>query len=136
MDAGVALTTPPASAGSSPVPTGSTAVQAPAADGCGRKPSQDGCNPITNEGCARELGMQCDVDLASSDPRGVCVFSAPAPAGSPCLNLPPTESCPAGQTCVDFSECRKVCLCDDDCDAGDCCKTALGSSGYKTCGDC
>ena len=136
MDAGVALPTTAASAGASPRAAGSTAAQPTAADGCGRTVSKDGCNPITNEGCAQELGMQCDVDLASNDLRGVCVFSAPAPDGSTCLNIPPTESCPAGQTCVDFSECRKLCLCADDCDAGDCCNDALGSSGFKTCSSC
>jgi hypothetical protein len=136
MDAGVAPPTRAASAGASPRPAGSSAAQSGVADGCRRTVSRDGCNPITNEGCAQELGLQCDVDLASTELRGVCVFSAPSPDGSTCLNLPPTESCPPGQTCVDFSECRKVCLCDDDCDAGDCCASALGSSGFKTCGDC
>lgn len=115
---------PPAQAGAS------------AAQGCGRAANMDDCNPISNEGCTSELGLQCDVDMTSTEPRGICVFSAPAPDGGTCLNIPPTETCPAGQTCVDFTACRKVCLCDDDCDAGDCCSEKLGSSGWKTCGKC
>ena len=107
-----------------------------AGGGCGSTASIPGCNPITNEGCAGELGMQCDVDLSAPTPSGVCVFSSPSPNPGACLNIPPTESCPAGQTCVGFSTCQKVCLCDADCDAGDCCSEPLAGSGFKTCKAC
>lgn len=110
-------------------PSGSTSE-------CGATADIAVCNPVSNTGCAAELGMQCDVDLVAPELTGTCVFSSPAPDGGTCLNIPPTESCPAGQTCVDFRECRKVCLCDSDCDAGDCCADELGDQGWKTCRKC
>jgi hypothetical protein len=111
----------------------------PPADGgaqCGRTLSIEICNPITNMGCTQGLGMQCDVNLLASTLQGQCVFSAPAVDGGTCLNIPPTETCPPRHTCVDFNECRKVCLCDTDCDPGDCCSVPLGEQGFKTCRPC
>jgi len=101
---------------------------------CGRTAQIAVCNPITNSGCPVELGMQCDVDLLAESLSGVCVFNAPPPAAGGCLAIPPTESCPAKQTCVD-GVCQTVCLCDADCESGACCTGPLGS-GFKTCTKC
>lgn len=134
-DSGLA---PAEDAGSAIAPTPDAAAPPDADDnaGCGKALKVDGCNPIANTGCAAELGMQCDVDLLASTLSGLCVFSAPPPDGGACLNIPPTESCPPGHTCVDFSECKKLCACDSDCDAGDCCSERLGDHGFKTCSPC
>lgn len=94
------------------------------------------CNPIKDTGCSPELGMQCDVDLQATVLQGQCVFKAPLPDGGTCLNIPPTETCPPGQTCVDFGECRRVCLCNSDCEPGDCCTVPLGELGFRTCSPC
>jgi len=107
----------------------------PDADGCRAETMIEGCNPITNSGCAAELGMQCDVDLFAPTLGGVCVFSAPAPTPDACLAIPPTQTCPAKQTCVEGA-CRTVCLCDADCGAGSCCTDLLGEQGFKTCSKC
>jgi hypothetical protein len=138
---GVSPTSP---AGSTSPPTGSTnppkagssAPSTPSADGCGQPNGIEVCDPIRNEGCSRELGMQCDVDLFASSLSGQCVFKAEPMDPAHCLNIPPTETCPPGQTCVDGDQCHKVCLCDSDCDAGDCCSILLGNKGFKTCSKC
>lgn len=109
---------------------------ADAASSCGRTLIIDMCNPITNSGCSKQLGMQCDVDLLADTLRGQCVFSAPPPDAGSCLNIPPTETCPPRHTCVEFNQCRKLCLCDTDCDPGDCCNVPLGEQGFKTCTPC
>jgi hypothetical protein len=89
------------------------------------------CNPVTNEGCPPS--MQCAVDLAWDVLAGYCIFSSPPMPG--CFNSGVTESCPPSQTCFDF-ECRTLCFCDADCDAGQCCKEPIGTLGFKVCGDC
>lgn len=94
------------------------------------------CNPIKDTGCSPELGMQCDVDLQAAVLQGQCVFKAPLPDGGGCLNVPPTETCPPGQTCVDLRECRRVCLCNSDCEPGNCCTAPLGEQGFRTCSPC
>jgi hypothetical protein len=114
---------------------GATPARRPAADGCGAMREISGCDPMSNQGCLPELGMQCDVDLLADTPAGVCVFSAPPPSPDSCLNIPPTESCPPQTTCVGTS-CAKICLCDTDCEAGDCCTTPVGGGGFKACGAC
>lgn len=107
-----------------------------AAGVCGSSRAIEVCDPIKDTGCSPELGMQCDVDLQASVLQGQCVFKAPQTDGGTCLNIPPTESCPPGQTCVDFGECRTVCLCNSDCDPGDCCTMPLGELGFRTCRPC
>ena len=106
----------------------------PAAESCGSQAGVAVCNPITNRGCAGELGMQCDVDLLASTLSGVCVFSATSP-NPECLAIPPTESCPPKQTCVE-GVCQTVCLCDADCGSGACCRDPLGELGFKLCAEC
>lgn len=94
------------------------------------------CNPLTNEGCAPELSQQCAVDLAAPNLAGYCIFSAPLDGGAvACLNTGLTESCPPTETCFG-GECRRYCLCDDQCDAGQCCTDPIGTQGFKVCGDC
>lgn len=126
----------PATAGkpaaSSPVPD-STDAGADALS-CGQSATIAVCDPIANTGCSKELGMQCDVDLLASSLSGICVFSAPR--DGPCVAIPPTESCPAGETCIDGDRCHKICLCDTDCDSGSCCNTPLGGAGFMVCGSC
>jgi hypothetical protein len=80
--------------------------------------------------------MHCDVDLLGETLSGMCVFSTAQPEGGPCINIPPTESCPPGLTCIDGNECKEVCLCDSDCEPGNCCTTPLGDRGFKTCSKC
>jgi hypothetical protein len=95
------------------------------------------CNPVKNEGCSASLMMQCAVDL-NATLAGYCIFNSggPPPAlGGACLNTGVTESCPPTSTCV-VDKCRKLCLCGTDCEAGQCCKDPVGSTGFKTCGDC
>jgi len=96
----------------------------------------EGCNPVTNEGCAEALMMQCAVDFLATS-TGYCIFySGPTPVpGGECFNSGVTESCPPTFACVD-SKCRELCFCDADCEAGQCCVEPLESTGFKVCGDC
>jgi hypothetical protein len=94
-----------------------------------------GCDPIRKTGCPMELLMQCDVDLLAATPTGVCVFNAPSPDPNSCLNIPPTETCPAGQTCVE-AKCHTICLCDSECEPGKCCSEPVGIGGFKVCAEC
>ena len=120
-----------------PVDAGTVVVRTDASTaGCEPAPMIAVCDPIHNSGCSRTLQMQCDVDLEAATLSGKCVFSAETPTSGLCLNIPPTESCPPGQTCVDGDQCHTLCLCDADCPAGECCKTALGALGFKTCIGC
>lgn len=94
------------------------------------------CNPMKNTGCATGLSMQCAIDLAATL-TGYCIYNAP-PAlgmGGECLNTGITESCPATFTCYAAS-CRKICLCDAECGAGQCCTDPVERTGFRVCGDC
>jgi hypothetical protein len=96
----------------------------------------DVCNPVTNEGCLDSLSMQCAVDYASHL-TGYCIFysgQSPTP-GVDCLNTGVTESCPPTSACVD-GQCRELCLCNADCEAGTCCTQRLEDTGFKVCGAC
>ena len=93
------------------------------------------CDPIRKTGCVKELQLQCDVDLLAATPTGVCVFYAPSADPNSCLNILPTESCPAGQTCVD-AKCHTICLCDSDCEPNKCCNKPVGAGGLKVCVEC
>ena len=95
-------------------------------------PDVQACNPVTNDGCPD--AMQCAVDLASDVLAGYCIFSSP-PMDGGCFNSGVTESCPPTSTCFEL-ECRTLCLCDADCEAGQCCKDAVGDRGFKVCGAC
>jgi hypothetical protein len=95
------------------------------------------CNPVTNEGCEASLMMQCAVNFAATL-TGYCIFNSggPPPAlGGACLNTGITESCAPTATCV-AGQCRKLCLCDADCGAAQCCTDPLESTGFKVCGGC
>ncbi|MDD9936340.1 MAG: hypothetical protein OXT09_22200 [Myxococcales bacterium] len=91
------------------------------------------CDPVANTGCPPELGMQCAVDLANTL-AGYCIFASP-PTILPCLNTLVTESCAAGSACVD-GECRRLCFCDSECEAGQCCNGPIAAHGFSACGDC
>ena len=100
-------------------------------------PAVTDCNPVTNEGCAASLAMQCAVNFAATL-TGYCIFFSGGPPptlGGACLNTGVTESCPGTATCV-VDTCRKLCLCDTDCEAEQCCTDPLDSTGFKVCGDC
>lgn len=99
-------------------------------DGC--SPVVEVCNPVTNDGCPPT--MQCAVDLLATAPTGYCTFSSPPMPGT-CFNSGVTESCLPTEACVDF-ECRKLCFCDADCGAGECCVDPVGEAGFKACGAC
>jgi hypothetical protein len=101
------------------------------AGGASCTPEVQVCNPVTNDGCLEP--MQCAVDLASDVLTGYCIFNGPVGVG--CFNSGVTESCPPKSTCFDF-ECRTLCFCDDDCDAGQCCVDPIGTLGFKACGAC
>lgn len=105
-------------------------------DGTDCGPAIAACNPVTNEGCPDALGMHCAVDPAARL-TGYCIFSTaptPSPLGD-CLNTGITESCPPTSTCRD-GQCRELCLCDADCEAGQCCREPIESTGFKVCGEC
>ena len=91
------------------------------------------CNPVTNEGCSAGLDMRCGIDLAATL-KGYCVFTAPPAVGMPdeCLNTGVTESCPGTFTCF-AGQCRRICLCDAECDAGQRCNEPVGSTGFSVC---
>lgn len=103
-----------------------------AAMSCGMRNSIQVCDPISNTGCPAELGMQCDVDLFATTLSGVCVFSAPAQDPNSCLKIPPTETCPPQTTCVGQT-CRRICVCDLDCESRQRCSMRLGDAGFKVC---
>jgi len=111
-----------------PNTTDASVIDEPAAS-CA--PEVQVCNPVTNEGCPEP--MQCAVDLASDVLAGYCIFNGPVGAG--CFNSGVTESCPPTSTCFDF-ECRTLCFCDADCEAGQCCVDPVGTLGFKACGAC
>ena len=127
---------PDRDAGSPRAPATSPNGAASPASDCGSAAAIPGCDPIRNTGCLAELGMQCDVDLAMTKPSGVCVFSAPPTDPNSCINIPPVETCPAGQSCIGGRQCQRICLCDSDCDAGECCSERIGNSGFKSCRPC
>ena len=94
------------------------------------------CDPIKNIGCPSGVSMQCAIDYAATL-TGYCIYNAPPALGmsGECLNTGITESCPAQFTC--FSErCAKICLCDAECDAGQCCSQPIQGTGFSVCGDC
>ncbi|MGD8862209.1 MAG: hypothetical protein PVI30_19510 [Myxococcales bacterium] len=92
------------------------------------------CNPVTNVGCQASLQMQCAVDLLAPGLAGYCIFRGLYDGGT-CFNSGVTEDCPPTQTCYG-GECRKLCFCDADCNAGQCCSLRVGNYGFGACGDC
>ena len=92
------------------------------------------CNPLTNAGCA--LG-QCDVDTSMTMPTGTCVLAAlvPGDEGATCTQTAGSTPCQRQLTCFGGS-CRKVCFCDPDCPASECCAAGDGTTGFKLCGAC
>lgn len=101
----------------------------------------DVCNPVTNEffvaECGPSFNQQCGIDQFSMLV-GYCVFASETPAtlGGACFNSGVTESCPPTSTCSADGICRKICLCDADCVAGQCCTEPVGATGFSMCGDC
>jgi hypothetical protein len=98
-------------------------------------PKVDGCNPVKNEGCVTELGMQCGIDFLAFTLAGSCTFSAPSdpPDAGGCLNTIVTESCLPKHSCIE-GQCRKLCFCDSDCGQGEVCVDKIGDKGFKACG--
>lgn len=94
------------------------------------------CDPIENLGCSPSLAQQCAIDHLGTL-TGYCIFSAPPMSviGGDCLNTGVTESCPPTSTCYE-ARCQKICLCDADCDPGQCCADAVESTGFRVCGEC
>jgi hypothetical protein len=94
------------------------------------------CNPVINEGCPTALQMQCAVDLLAPGLAGYCIFQGMTLMdGGACFNSGVTEDCPPTNTCYG-GQCRKLCFCDADCDAGQCCSLRVGNYGFGACGDC
>lgn len=94
------------------------------------------CDPIQNIGCPSGLSMQCAIDYAARL-TGYCIYNAPPALGmsGECLNTGITESCPPQFTC--FAErCAKICLCDAECGAGQCCSQPIDRTGFSVCSDC
>jgi hypothetical protein len=99
------------------------------------------CSPVTNEFFVAECGpafnQQCAIDQFSTLV-GYCIFTSATPAqlGGACFNSGVTESCPATSTCSADGICRKICLCDADCPAGQCCTEPVGTTGFSVCEPC
>jgi hypothetical protein len=94
------------------------------------------CNPMVNDVCSAAVGQHCSVDVLNYL-TGYCVFtSMPSPQlGGECLNTGVTESCSPTTLCHE-TLCRKICLCDADCDAGECCNEPIESTGFSVCTAC
>ena len=95
------------------------------------------CDPTKEDNeCPTAATMKCFVDFQKSAPTGYCAFYTPPRSGSgPCLTVVGvTDSCLPGHYCYN-QVCRKLCLCNDDCLAGECCTEAIGG-GFKLCADC
>jgi len=102
------------------------------------------CDPVKNIGCLVPFSF-CDIDQMQAVASGRCVFPwtsnppplAPRDAGSSCYVDATTDTCVATSTCVHGS-CRKLCYCDSDCGAGECCtELAPGSSSaFRLCKPC
>jgi hypothetical protein len=100
---------------------------------CTAAASDAGCDPVRNAGCTAPL--QCDVSLSlTGTPTGACVLSTGTDAGGACSTLF-GEPCPPGNTCVN-SACRKLCYCDSDCPAAQCCSDKSGAQGFTLCAPC
>ena len=99
------------------------------------------CSPVTNEffvaDCGPAFNQQCAIDQFSTLV-GYCIFTSATPAqlGGACFNSGVTESCPATSTCSADGICRKICLCDADCPAMQCCTEPVGTTGFSVCEPC
>lgn len=113
----------------------STAVDAALEPSCGAQIAV--CDPIANTGCEATLPRQrCEIDLTAGELSGVCVIAATPSEDGGCISSPPVSTCPVSYTCLDLEDCRKICLCDSQCESGQCCVTPIGDQGFKTCGEC
>ena len=97
------------------------------------------CDPVKNVGCLVPVSF-CDIDSTQVVAAGRCVFPwtmSPVPAPPACFVDPVTDTCMPTSTCVNGT-CRKLCYCDTDCQAGECCtEPAPGPSGaFKLCEPC
>lgn len=104
---------------------------------CDRPLVAGDCDPTKEDNeCPTAATMKCFVDFQKATPTGYCAFYTPPLSGSdPCLNvIGVTDSCLPGHYCHN-QVCRKLCLCDDDCLAGECCTEPIGG-GFKLCADC
>jgi hypothetical protein len=111
------------------VPASDAGVQCP-------RPEVAVCDPVLNQGCSATLQMQCAVDLLAPGLAGYCIFRGTTPPdGGACFNSGVTEDCLPTNTCYG-GQCRKLCYCDADCGAGQCCSLRVGNYGFGACGDC
>jgi hypothetical protein len=98
------------------------------------------CDPVKNTGCIIPFSF-CDIDPTQAVPGGRCVFppstSTGGATGTTCEVTSTTETCWPMSSCVNGT-CRKLCYCDSDCSAGECCRDpAPGPSGvFKMCKPC
>jgi hypothetical protein len=129
-----------ASAGKEAGTAGSEGGISPTPGGCQPATVPAICDPVKNLGCLVPFSS-CDIDTTQVIATGRCVFpwsSAPPPvdAGS-CFEDTTTDTCAATSTCVNGT-CRKLCYCDSDCEAGECCsEPAPGpSTAFKLCKPC
>jgi hypothetical protein len=96
------------------------------------------CDPVKNFGCLVPFSF-CDIDTAQAIASGRCVFpwSTMMPPPNGCFTDATTETCMPMSTCVNGT-CKKLCYCDSDCGAGECCtEPAPGASKvFKLCKAC
>lgn len=98
------------------------------------------CDPVKNLGCLVPFSS-CDIDTMQVVATGRCVFpwtsTPPAADAGSCYVDATTDTCAATSTCVNGT-CRKLCYCDSDCEAGECCsEPAPGpSTAFKLCKPC
>ena len=96
------------------------------------------CDPVKNLGCLVPFSF-CDIDPTQAA-AARCVFpwsATPPPADGGCLADMMSSTCMPMSTCVSGT-CKKICYCDQDCPAGQCCsEPAPGSSTtFKLCRPC
>lgn len=106
------------------------------ADSC--RPSQVValCDPVRNTGCPPLT--QCDIDTAATTATGRCVFFQAAFDPNSCMATFVNTTCAAQSTCVG-NRCRKLCYCDGDRPAGECCADTSGpgpAGAFKLCRPC
>lgn len=90
------------------------------------------CDPIKSSVCSGAVNMYCTVEY-TAHLTGACVFYAP-PTGPDCLNALGTETCDPTFTCFG-PKCRKICLCDSDCEAGHRCDEPIPNTGFSVCSE-
>lgn len=102
-------------------------------DGCSPPVNPLSCDPVGGAGCP--VLQQCDIDTTVLPAAtGHCVFTTMDDAGT-CNFTILSESCPSQSTCV-AGACKRICYCNADCSAGECCGGTPPGAGFNYCTPC